>query len=165
MTARLSTQSPLGHRCTGLLLGILALCAAPAFAELYIYPAKGQSPQQEDEDKGACQQFATSQTGFNPMNEPTASSPPPPQQQHTAAKGLFGGALLGTVVGAIAGNTGEGAAIGAAAGGLFGGMKSRQSSEQQQQWANQQASQYQQNFQNFDRAYAACLEGRGYTVN
>lgn len=149
----------------GLLLGALAVGAALAHADnLYIYPAKGQSPQQEDEDKGACMSFATSQTGFNPMNEPTATSAPPPQQGG-AGRGLFGGALLGTVVGAIAGNTAEGAEIGAAAGGLFGGMRAKQSRDQQQQWADQQASQYQQNRDNFNRAYSACLEGRGYTVN
>lgn len=149
----------------GLLFGALAVCAALAYADnLYIYPAKGQSQQQEDEDKGACMQFATSQTGFNPMNEPTATSAPP-TQKGGVGKGLLGGALLGTVVGAIAGNTAEGAEIGAASGGLFGGMRAKQSREQQQQWADQQASQYQQNRDNFNRAYTACLQGRGYTVN
>jgi hypothetical protein len=35
----------------------------------------------------------------------------------------------------------------------------------QQQWANQQSSQHMQQRNAFDRAFSACLTGRGYTVN
>jgi len=38
------------------------------------------------------------------------------------------------------------------------------SQQQQQQW-EQQAAEYAQNRDKYNRAYAACLEGRGYTVN
>ena len=68
------------------------------------------------------------------------------------------------MIGAIAGSPGTGAAIGAVAGTMAGGARQRRKQEeydkttaQQQQAAKQQQQQYQ-------RAYAACFEGRGYTV-
>jgi hypothetical protein len=71
-------------------------------------------------------------------------------------------------VGAIAGDAGKGAAAGAAAGGLIGGMRRRDQTRRQQQaqqrWEQEQVAQYQQARGNYNRNYAACLEGRGYTV-
>jgi hypothetical protein len=61
------------------------------------------------------------------------------------------------VGGAIAGNAGKGAAIGAATGALVGGFRradQRRAAEAQHAQASDA----------YGRAYAACLEGRGYTV-
>ena len=132
-------------------------------ADLYVYPAKGQTPDQQAADQGQCSAFATEQTGFNPMSTPTATSPQP-EQEGSFVGGAARGALLGAAVGAIAGDAGKGAAIGATGGGLFGGMRSNNSRRQQEQWGDQQAQIYQTNHNNFNRAYSACLEGRGYTV-
>src|SRR4029453_3489744 len=88
----------------------LVLAATAASAQLYVYPANGQSPQQEQQDEYQCYQFGKEQTGF----DPTTAQPPsaqPQQQKHGFLSGAFGGALLGVAVGAIAGNAGEGAAI------------------------------------------------------
>ena len=78
------------------------------------------------------------------------------------------GGALGAITGAIAGDTKKGAAIGAAAGGLFSGMRrhNQQTREAQARdnWEQQQAAQYSRNRSDYNRAYAACLEGRGYTV-
>ncbi len=74
------------------------------------------------------------------------------------------GALLGTAIGAIAGDTGRGAAMGAAGGGLLGGMRRQDSSRQQDDWARRESANYQRNRGEFNRAFGACLEGRGYTV-
>lgn len=141
------------------------LASGTAYAQqLYVYPAKGQSQKQQNDDEAACYRYGKQQTGFDPMAVPTTTTPAP-KQKGSFGGGLLGGALLGTAIGAIAGDTGEGAAIGAAAGGLFGGMRSNQSREQQQQWADQQAANYAQNRSNYNRAYSACLRGRGYTVD
>jgi hypothetical protein len=43
-------------------------------------------------------------------------------------------------------------------------MRRRDSSRQQQDWAQQESSNYQRNRNEFNRAFAVCLEGRGYTV-
>jgi hypothetical protein len=131
--------------------------------QLYVYPAHGQTPEQEQQDEYQCYQFGMNETGFNPA-APQAPDTPPPQQKHGFLRGAFGGALLGVAVGAIAGNAGEGAEIGAASGGLFGGMRGQQQRNQQQQAAQQQAQTYQTNLNNYNRAYSACLEGRGYSV-
>src|SRR5262244_2766667 len=52
---------------------------APAYStQPYIYPARGQSPQQEESDKGQCYGWAVQQTGFDPANPRVAMPPPPP---------------------------------------------------------------------------------------
>ena len=78
------------------------------------------------------------------------------------------GAGAGAAIGAIAGDAGTGAAIGAIGGGLFGGMRkhgqNKDDERNQQQWEQEQANNYARNRTEYDRAYSACLEGRGYTV-
>ena len=147
------------------------LLATPVFAqEQIIYPAKGQSAEQTEKDKFECYTWARQQSGFDPMAPPTATQAPPKQgaTEGGVGGGAVRGALVGTAVGAIAGNTGRGAAIGAASGGLIGGMRrsdQRQRQKQaEQQWANDQAAQYTNRRNAYNRAHAACLEGRGYTV-
>jgi len=156
---------------------IVAVCLALAFAstavtaKLMIYPSKGQSAEQQSADEGACMSWASQQTGFDPTAPLQATSAPPPQQQPTtnAGKGALRGALGGLAIGAIAGDAGKGAAIGAGAGLLIGGVRHHEQVEksyaQQDAWAQQQAANYQQSQDDFNRAYATCLEGRGYTVN
>lgn len=158
-------------------VAVLAMVAVPCLAQqqqdFIVYPAKGQSPQQTEQDKFECYSWAKQQTGFDPMAMPTATSAPPPDSQASTGGGMVKGgavgALGGLAIGSLSGHAGEGAAIGAAAGGLFGGLRARQQQEQaqqaQQQWADQQASQYMQKRDYYNRAYKACLTGRGYTVN
>jgi hypothetical protein len=139
-------------------------------ADVFIYPEKGQSQEQMEKDKFECYNWAKGQTGFDPMEVPTATAPPPEQQaqQGGVGRGAVRGAAVGVTAGAIAGDAGKGAAIGAASGALVGGMRRRdqQRSQQQaeQQWAQEQSAQYQQRRSSYDRAYGACLEGRGYSV-
>ena len=165
----------IADRMTGLTIGLLlaTVLAMPATAqEPIVYPAKGQSPDQMEQDKFQCYQWAKGQTGFDPMAPPTATAPPPPEQQTSASagKGLLGGAAAGALVGGIAdGNWGQGAAIGAVAGGLFGAHRknsvARQNQQSEQAWEQQQAQIYAQRRHQYNRAYSACLTGRGYTVN
>jgi len=129
----------------------------------YVYPSRGQSNQQMEQDKFSCYQWAKGQTGFDPMQAPTATAPPP-QQKGGVLRGAAGGAALGAAVGAIAGNAGKGAAIGAASGGIIGGARKRQSQQEQEQYAQQQSAQYNQQRSEYNRAWSACMSGRGYTV-
>jgi len=144
-----------------------------AFAQdFFIYPNKGQSNDQMEQDKFQCYNWAKGQTGFDPMQVPKATSAPPPKSDANVAggavKGGIGGALLGAGIGAIAGDAGKGAAIGAVSGGALGGMRShnqkKEAERAQQQWEQQQVAQYTQSRDSYNRAYVACLEGRGYTV-
>jgi len=139
--------------------------------EFFVFPSQGQSQEQMDRDKVECQVWARQQTGFDPLQTPTVTTAPPTQgaRQGGILRGGARGAVAGTVAGAIAGSTGRGAAIGASSGALVGGFRARDQrrNEQaaQQQWAQQQAAQHAQERDRFNRAYIACLQGKGYTVN
>jgi predicted lipid-binding transport protein (Tim44 family) len=147
------------------LTGCVLLFALPyaRAADLYVYPAKGQSPEQQSRDEGECYGFAKQQTSFDPMATPTATSAAP-EQRGSVVGGAARGALVGAAVGAVAGDTGEGAAMGAAAGGLMGGMRRNSSRREQDAWEQEQAQIYAGKRDNYNRAYAACLQGRGYTT-
>ena len=127
-----------------------------------IYPAGGQSPEQQQKDQGECQVWATQSTGIDPAA--LAAAPPPSsssgggERVRGAAKGAVGGAAIG----AIAGDTGEGAAIGAVVGTMAGGRKKRQNQAAQQQ-AGQAQTQEQLN--TWYRAIGACMTARNYTVS
>src|SRR5262245_6504776 len=150
-----------------LILGVPALATAQA----YIYPSRGQSPQQEQFDKGQCYTWAVQQSGFDPANPQVASAPPPMPgaPQGGMFRGAAGGAAMGAVGGAIGGDAGKGAAIGAAVGGLFGMMRRARWAEEQQQQQNNYMAQQQnsmaQGRSNYNRAYSVCMNGRGYTVS
>ena len=143
--------------------------------DLIVYPAKGQSNDQMEKDKYECYSWAKGQTGFDPMQAPTATSPPPSQEKKSVGGSMVKGGVLGgaggAVIGGIAGGSKgarRGAAIGGLSGGAIGGMRSssqnRQAEQQRKQWEQEQASQYMQRRNEYNRAHAACLEGRGYTV-
>jgi hypothetical protein len=115
----------------------------------FVYPQKGQSQAQQDQDRGACDSWARQQTGIDP-NAP----PPSARNPRRTAGGAARGAATGAAVGAIAGDAGKGAAAGAVVGGVAGRRRGRQ--EQQAAAADVQNT--------YARAFAACMEGRGYTV-
>lgn len=151
----------------GIALTIVAavVSSGSAFAEEpYVYPTKGQDKEQTEKDKYSCYQWAKGQTSFDPMQTPTASAPPPKQSKSSAVRGAAGGAAAGAAIGAIAGDAGKGAAIGAASGGIVGGARKRQSQREQDAYAQQQSSDYSSKRGEYDRAWSACMEGKGYTV-
>jgi phage tail tape-measure protein len=112
---------------------------------VYAYPAKGQTPEQQARDSSECQMWAKQQSGWDPTTD-TAKG-----VGIGAAVGALGGAALGAAVGAAAGSPGTGAAIGAAAGGVGGATYGG-------------TSQYGKGKAGYDSAYAACMNGRGYTT-
>ncbi len=150
---------------------LVILAIGPLAAqELIVFPAQGQSNDQMEQDKFSCYNWAKNETGFDPMAPPTATAPPPKKEapQGGVVQGAARGALVGVAAGAIAGDAGKGAAIGAASGGLLGGMRRgdqrRREEHNQKQWEQDQARQYSQSRSAYNRAYSACLEGKGYTV-
>ncbi len=158
------------------ILVLVSFMVGTALAQdVVIYPAQGQSQQQMEKDKFECYSWAKQQSGFDPMETPRATAPPPPQSGGSVAggavRGGIGGAALGAGIGAIAGGgrgAGKGAAIGGLAGGTLGAARSssqkRQEEQARQQWEQEQAAQYMQKRDGYNRAYSACLEGKGYTV-
>src|SRR6478609_1039825 len=134
--------------------------------KLYVYPAKGQSQQQQKKDEFECYKWAMEQSGIDPLNPPKVEAAPA-QTGPTGggARGAAKGAAAGVAIGAIAGDAGEGAAIGAVAGGLAGRRQGKQAQQQQNQQAQANAANAQQEIKNsFIKGFSACLEGKGYTI-
>lgn len=169
---------------------VLGLVAASATAQApIVYPAKGQTAAQQQKDVGECAAWAKQSTGIDPAvlaatpaPVPTAAPPPPPpppqggQRVRGAARGAAAGAIAGEIVNDDAS---EGAKAGAAVGVVAGGSRARQDRRNQQQQAaqyqqqtaaqqqaaaDQAEAQKQQQLSTYNRANAACLEGRGYTL-
>jgi hypothetical protein len=144
--------------------------ASPQGQQMYIYPERGQSAQQQQRDSAECHAWAVQQTGFDPTRPQVAQAPPPPAEppQGGVVRGGARGAAVGAVGGAIAGDAGKGAAIGAATGALIGGMRradqARRQEAQAQQYQQQTQAATAQQSAAYQRAMSACLSGRGYTV-
>ena len=149
-----------------LMLAMMLGTTAVMASDLYVYPAQGQSADQQGKDEYECYQWARRDTGFDPMAAPTTSTPAPTTQQRSGgvARGALGGAAIGGIIGGSSSDAGTGALVG----GLLGGVRQRSQNvsaqQERQQWEQQEASRYANNRNNYNRAYAACLEGRGYTV-
>ena len=127
---------------------------------MYVFPAQGQDQAAQEQDEYACYKWAVEQSGIDPMNPPEVQADP-----NAGDGAIIGtsarGAAAGAAVGAITGSAGKGAAIGATLG-AFGGARRRGAA---QAGAEQQAQQQQAAMINsFKKAFAACLEGKGYTV-
>jgi len=175
--ARLSTAALVGT--TALLL---AACAADparepgvprqdvmASAQVYFYPGRGQSAEQQDRDRYECYLWSRKQTGFDPSSprllphqrlDVVAARPP----GESAAAGAAGGAVLGAIV-APRGQAVEGAVLGAMAGAAIGAASEaarRRDIERTQRDID--AARLEQQATNYRRAMTACLEGRGYSV-
>ena len=146
-----------------MILFALVFGLSSAQAQMFIYPLKGQSPDQQEFDEFTCHKWAKEQSGFDP-NQQAAAASPPKQKRGGILGGAMGGAALGAIGGAIAGNAGKGAAIGAAVGGGAGAINQRRSNSRAQEKQQQAVGQQQQNNQTFNRAYGVCLEGKGYKV-
>ncbi len=147
----------------------------PSFVQLgmVIYPAQGQTPEQQALDEAACWEWTEAQTGVvlvaGSVDTQAAAEQAAAQAanatQGAAVAGAARGALAGVAIGAIAGDAGKGAAIGAAAGAM-GGRRARRQAQQQaaQQGAAQAEAAAQATIDTFKTTGGVCLSGRGYTV-
>lgn len=134
--------------------------------DLTIYPAKGQSAEQLEKDKFECYNWAKKDSGFDPMAAPKATTPPPTSEKKKggAVKGAAAGAVAGKVLGSSSKTTKRAAAAGGLVGGARQASSNKQVDQEQQQWEQKEAANYANNRNNYNRAYAACLEGRDYSV-
>ncbi|TAL15510.1 glycine zipper 2TM domain-containing protein [bacterium] len=133
--------------------------------------------EQIEKDKYECYVWAKSESGYDPLNlgdkSSQSSTVPPPEPQRSvgssAAKGGLGGALLGAGLGALLGGK-RGALTGAAIGGIGGAVvgsesqKSENQREAERQRLSEQARTEDEKRDKYERAFSACLEGRGYII-
>ena len=146
----------------------------PSLNQVYFYPQKGQTVEQQSRDHYECYNWAIKQTGFDPSLSPLPPEqrvrvvPLPPPGHDTAAF-----AVVGAVLGAILGgrHAAGGALIGAAGGAIAGAAsdtarqeEARKQEEAYARWDQARYNQFVQKELDFRRAMGACLEGRGYSV-
>lgn len=150
---------------------LFTLTALPSLAQaskifgLYVYPAKGQSEEQQASDESICYKWAKAQTSVDPAALPPATPAPTQKSQNGAVKGAARGAAAGAVFGAIWGNAGAGAASGALAGGISGHRNEQAVNNAAEHYAQASANeQRSQQVGDFKRAFSACLESKSYTV-
>lgn len=142
----------------------------PPNTDVYAYPTRGQTPQQQDRDHYECSTWATQQTGF----DPSAPGVPPQHQVHVVSgpapgSGTAAGAVTGAILGAIIGgpyNAAGPALAGAVVGGAIGTAAEASARQSQTVTVTDQRAlaQMQHNAYNYRRAISACLDARGYTV-
>ena len=143
---------------------VASLFAAGVHAQTVVFPAKGQSAQQQKTDEGYCHTWAVDNSKYDPANPPKQAAAPPPPTTATGTtpgaglRGAARGAVVGEVVG---GDAGAGAAAGAVA---ARGQSRRQNAAAGQQQQQAAAQQDQAGMAHYQKARSACLEGKGYTV-
>jgi hypothetical protein len=138
---------------------------------LIVFPAKGQTAEQQATDEQACYGWAQQQV------DPLATAPNPDSAARAgraradsatkgaALKGAAGGVAGGALVGAVAGDAGDGAKVGGLAGALRGRRARKEAEQQAEQRARAQAqAQAGQQAGIFKKAMVACLQGKGYSV-
>jgi len=147
--------------------------AGSALAQQVVYPKNNQTPEQQKKDEFDCHTWAVQQSGYDPI---AASQTAPAQaptgdakaEKGSAVRGAAKGAAAGAVVGAVAGDAGKGAAVGAAAGGVGGRVRSKNKAEDAQQQQVAAANTANANTaalaDKYNKARAACLDGKGYSV-
>jgi hypothetical protein len=147
---------------------------------LYVFPAKGQTPEKQSQEEAECYNWAVQNTGTDPFQlgkqaeAQKAQTEQAKQQAANAgagagAKGAVAGAAAGALIGEVgSGNASKGAAYGAAAGAIAGRRKKEKAQAQataqveQQGQAAQQATQ--QQLDGFKKAFSVCLESKNYMV-
>ncbi len=133
---------------------------------VYVFPAKGQTQEQQEKDESDCYTWAVQQSGYDPIN-PTEVQAQQVNQgpDGSMVRGSAKGALVGSAIGAISGDAGKGAAIGAVSGAALGHRRGRMTKSVEQAGANEAASDQNKSLvDGFKKAFSVCLEGKGYTV-
>jgi hypothetical protein len=168
--------------------------AAPAWSPsqnigMFAFPRNGQNADQQLKDEAECYGMAKQRTGIDAQAPPpqglSDEEKKLAQEQAAAnaeqmrggrARGAARGAAGGAAIGAIAGDAGKGAGAGAVAGTMRGGAAQRSANAQSKQQAAAQAAaaqkkaedemlrNHQAGIDTFQRAFAACMDARNYSV-
>lgn len=156
---------------------------------MFAFPKNGQNADQQLKDESECYGMAKQRTGIDAQAPPPQglsedekklaqqqAAENAPKAQGGRARGAARGAAGGAAVGAIAGDAGKGAGAGAVVGTMKGGSQQRQANAQSKQQAAAQTAaaqkkaeeemlrQHQEGIDTFQRAFAACMDARGYSV-
>jgi hypothetical protein len=139
---------------------------------MVVFPAKGQTAQQQDNDEFECLKWGADQSGVtgNSMKDPKAAGAAAASHVDSAAtgaavKGAAKGAAVGAIFGSISGNSGTGAAYGAAGGALAGRAAKKEAKANAAAQAEQKtAAENKAKLDAVKKGMTVCLESKGYTV-
>lgn len=134
----------------------IALSSSVAFSSAIVFPAKGQTEEQQKTDETYCKGWAIEKIGGDPSAVKPAEDPT--KKNRSTLRGAAKGAALGAVVSSAAGGGGDdirNAAGGAAVVGAVAGRGAAKKAEEKEAAAKQNE---------YERAFGACMEGKGYTV-
>lgn len=168
--------------------------AAPAWSPaqnigMFAFPRNGQNADQQLKDESECYGMAKQRTGIDAQAPPPQglseeekklaqqqAAENASQAQGGRVRGAARGAAGGAAIGAIAGDAGKGAGAGAVAGTMRGGAQQRQANAQSKEKAAAQTAaaqkkaeeemlrNHQAGIDTFQRAFAACMDARNYSV-
>jgi hypothetical protein len=157
-------------------LSVLAAKSAFSVSDPIVFPKEGQSREKQMADKQYCGGWANDETGVDPSyvrakldmtndNVANAASGGEPRFGRRMMRGAAMGAAMGGLDDAIDNNPGKRAAQGA----VLAGSKTRQDKKQYQkeQQLNGQLQKKQQLEEQYDkymRAFAVCMDAKGYSV-
>ena len=144
----------------------------PPISQVYAYPLRGQTPQQQDRDHYECSTWATQQTGFDPSapgvpphdRVQVVSAAPPPGTN--TAIGAVAGAIIGAAI-APRWQAAPAALAGAVVGGAIGSSADAANAQATRTVVVQDrraAAAEEQQALSYRRAISACLDARGYSV-
>ena len=162
------TSQPTGQKTLAATLGV------------FVYPAKGQTTEQQSQHEVECYNWAVQNTGTDPFDLGKQAQ----QQQQQAdqakaqvneagkgagARGAVGGAAAGALVGEIVNDDpGKGAAWGAAAGAIGARRQRRRAQQSAKGEIDEQSARAQQSTErqmsDFRKAFGVCLEAKEYMV-
>ena len=149
------------------ILAATGVAATASASDLIVFPNADQDKEQQQQDEYTCYNWAKGETGFDPMAVPTATEPPPQEsatKKGGAGRGLVRGAAVGQIAGGDSKSTKRGAAAGAAVGGMRRQDQVRKEEAERERWEQEQQQIYVENRNRYNRAFAACMEGKDYTV-
>ena len=122
---------------------VLAGCASSTQPSVMVYPAKGQSAEQQTRDSGECQTWAKAQTAKYPEGRQSSAVIPLLWRAQEQAGGWVPEAAIRHVADLL-------------------GMANIRVLEIATFYT--MFNQYSKSKEGYDRAYAACMQGRGYAV-
>ena len=151
-----------------------------ATMNIHVFPADGQSTEQQSRDEADCYTWAVNNTGNDPFElsrqaqQQGQQADQARQQAQRAGEGAGAtGAVVGAAGGALTGqivssDPGRGAAWGAGVG-LIGGRRARrqaqaQATDQVEREAGHQQQATQEQIRGFKQSFAVCLEAKDYMV-
>jgi hypothetical protein len=154
-----------------------SIITANAVQDPIIFPKEGQSKEQRMQDQSYCEDWAKDESGVDPsyvmakidsLNEQIAAEAAS-QSNPGMGRKILRGAALGAAMGGLDDAIDSEAGAGAAKGAVLATSKARQSQKQAEQqqavdslYAKKQ--QMEEEYQNFQRAFSACMEAKNYSV-